>query len=100
MSVSATVCVCVCVGVDGVCCCRYLHNMGDKGSELMEPISVSTFKSTSQSHTQTRHAVLSRYIERELLKTEEVEEKIQKQFVSQQLISIFTVMDLSDEVGR
>ena len=35
---SVPLCVCVCVGVDGVCCCRYLHNMGDKGSELMEKI--------------------------------------------------------------
>ena len=64
------------------------------------PISVSTFKSMSHTYKHTRHAVLSRYVERELLKTEEVEEKIQKQFVSQQLLSIFSVMDLSDEVGR
>ena len=31
---------------------------------------------------------------------EELEEKMQKQFVCQQLLSILPVMDLSDEVGK
>ena len=39
-------------------------------------------------------------MERELLVAEGVDEKIQKQFISRQLISIFSVMDLSDEIGR
>ena len=40
------------------------------------------------------------YVERELLPAEEMEEKMQKQFVCQQLLSIILVMDLSDEVGK
>ena len=40
------------------------------------------------------------YVESELIPAEEVEEKMQKQFVCQQLLSIFSVMDLSDEVGK
>ena len=39
-------------------------------------------------------------MERELLPAEDVEEKMQKQFVCVQLLSIFSVMDLLDEVGR
>ena len=44
------------------------------------------------------HYVCS-YVERELLPAEEMEEKMQKQFVCQ-LLSIILVMDLSDEVGK
>ena len=40
------------------------------------------------------------YVERELLPAEDLEEKMQKLFVCQQLLSIFSVMDLSDEVGK
>lgn len=43
---------------------------------------------------------VSRYVERELLPAEGVEEKVQKLFVCHQLLSIFSVVDLSDEVGR
>ncbi|CAI8036849.1 hypothetical protein GBAR_LOCUS20643 [Geodia barretti] len=43
---------------------------------------------------------VQQYVERELLPAEDVEEKMQKQFVCVQLLSIFSVMDLSDEVGR
>jgi hypothetical protein len=39
-------------------------------------------------------------VEQELLPAEDVEEKMQKLFVCQQLLSIFSVMDLSDEVGK
>ena len=39
-------------------------------------------------------------MERELLPAKDVEEKMQKQFVCVQLLSVFSVMDLSDEVGR
>jgi len=34
------------------------------------------------------------------MKEGEVEEKLQQQFICQQLLSMFAVMDLSDEVGR
>ena len=42
----------------------------------------------------------SSYVERVLLMAEEAVEMMQKQFVCQQLLSIFSVMDLSDEVGK
>ena len=48
------------------------------------------------------HCVLcaTSYVERELIPAEEVEEKVQKQFVCRQLLSIFSVLDLTDEVGK
>ena len=43
---------------------------------------------------------LPSYVQKVLLPVEEIEERMQKQFVCQQLLSIFSVMDLSDEVGK
>lgn len=45
-------------------------------------------------------SIFSSYVKRILLPAEEVVEKIQKQFICQQLLSIFSIMDLSDEVGK
>ncbi|CAI8041284.1 Condensin complex subunit 3 [Geodia barretti] len=73
------------------CVCRYLHKMGDEGDQLMEKVlpTLSDFC-----------VYVQQYVERELLPAKDVEEEMQKQFVCVQLLSVFSVMDLSDEVGR
>ena len=77
-----------------------------------QPSLTSASISTSRSHLHTHTHSLTpslphspcvytcRYVETELLAAEGVEEKVQKQFICRQLLSILAVMDLSDEVGR
>ena len=45
-------------------------------------------------------SIFSSYVERILLPAEELVEKMQKQFICQQLLSFFSIVDLSDEVGK
>ena len=50
-------------------------------------------------HTYT-HTHTHRYVVEVLLEQKGLEAKMQSQFVAQQLFSMFSVLDLSDEVGR
>ena len=50
-------------------------------------------------HTYT-HTHIHRYVVEVLLDQKGLEARMQNQFVAQQLFSMFSVLDLSDEVGR
>lgn len=53
-----------------------------------------------QDHCTHIHTHIHRYVVEVLLDQKGLEARMQNQFVAQQLFSMFSVLDLSDEVGR
>ena len=70
----------------------YTHNVG--------VLSNNRFICTCRSETRPLYTYTHRYVVEVLLERKGLEARMQSQFVAQQLFSMFSVLDLSDEVGR